>query len=232
MRCHLSLLCLAAAAFSAPADAAIRNFGIAGFDRIRIDGPFKVQLTTGIAPFARASGSPSAIDRVAVELQGRTLIVRPERSSWGGYPGDSTGPVEIAIGTHELTSAWVNGAGSLAITRIEGLSFDLSVQGPGLISVGQADVDQLRIGVAGTGAATIAGRTGKLTATVRGLSSLDAAKLVAKDARIGAEGPASVKAHVTNEAVLDGTGVATIALAGEPACTTKTSGSATVSGCR
>ena len=231
MRFHLPLLALAAV-LAAPAAAATRNFGVSGFDRVRVDGPFKVTLSTGIAPFARASGPQAALDRVAVDVQGRTLVVRPARSSWGGYPGEAQGPVEIVIGTHELGSAWVNGAGSLTIDKVRGLSFDLSVQGPGLIGIQQADVDQLRIAIAGTGSVSLAGKAGKMTAIVRGVSSLDATGLVAKDAKIGAEGPATIKATVTNEAVVDGSGVATITLAGSPSCTAKLTGSASVSGCR
>ena len=214
------------------ADAAVRNFGVSGFDRVRVDGPFKVRLTTGTAPFAKASGSQSGLDRVVVEVQGRTLVVRPERSSWGGYPGEAQGPVEISIGTHELNSAWLNGSGSLAIDKVKGLSFDLSVHGAGTVGIEQADVDQLRIAIAGTGSATLAGRAGKLTANIRGVSSLDGVGLVAKDARIGAEGPATVKVTVTNEATVNGAGVAAITLAGNPSCTARMTGSASLDGCR
>ena len=54
--------------------------------------------------------------------------------------------------------AWLNGAGALAIDRVKGLSFDLSVQGSGVAAIGQVDVDQLNVGVVGTGSARLAGR--------------------------------------------------------------------------
>ncbi|HEV2044211.1 MAG TPA: DUF2807 domain-containing protein, partial [Sphingomicrobium sp.] len=106
---------------AAPAAAAERNFGVSGFDRVRVDGDYKVTLTVGIAPFAKAKGSMRALDPVDIVVEGRTLIVRAKASaSWGGYPGESAGPVEISIGTHELTAAFVNGAGSLAINKVRG----------------------------------------------------------------------------------------------------------------
>jgi len=169
---------------------------------------------------------------VSIELQGNTLVVKPERAAWGGWPGEAEGPVEIEIGTHELSSAWVNGAGSLSINAVKGLSFDLSMQGSGLAGIARADVDQLRITILGTSTAKVAGKTGKLTALIRGVSNLDAAELVAKDARIAAEGPATVKAQVLGEAIVDGTGAANVELAGSPSCTQKLLGSATVSGCK
>lgn len=231
MRTRLPALLLALA-LSAPADAATRNFGITGFTRVKVDGPFQVQLATGVAPFASASGSPAALDRVAIDVQGNTLIVHANRSSWGGYPGRDTGPVQIRLGTHELSAAWLNGAGTLAIDRVTGLKFELSVQGSGGAAIRRADVDQLSVALAGTASAVIAGRAGKMTAVVRGISSLDAAGLAAKDASIGAEGAATVKALVTNAVTIDGSGPATVMLSGRPSCTVRVSGSASVSGCR
>jgi hypothetical protein len=231
MRACLPAILLALAAAS-PADAATRNFGISGFDRIRVDGPFKVRLTTGVPPFAKATGSAAALDGIAFDMIGRTLVIHLNRSSWGGYPGEPGGPVEISVGTHELSAAWLNGAGSLSINRIKGLTFDLSLQGSGDAAIERADVDQFRVTISGSANAAVSGRAGKLTATLRGISSLDASGLNAKDAAIGAEGPSTVKAVVSNSVKVDASGTATITLAGGPACTNKVSGSASVSGCR
>src|SRR5437763_17180832 len=85
-----------------PAGAATRNFGITSFEKVRVEGPFKVVLTTGVAPFARATGSSAALDRVAVEVRGNTLVVHSNLSSSDGYPGQNLGPVAISIGTHDL----------------------------------------------------------------------------------------------------------------------------------
>ena len=231
MRIFVPIIALLAC-FPLPADAATRNFGVSGFDRVRVEGPFKVRLATGVAPFASASGLANALDSIAIEVQGRTLVVRGIRSSWGGYPGESKGPVEISIGTHELTAAYLNGAGSLAIDKVRGLSFELSVQGAGSASIGAVAVDQLRVSLAGTATGKLAGTAPRLNATVRGISTLDASALASKDATIAAEGPAMVNASVSGTAKINAAGAATVALTGEPACTVAAIGSATVSGCR
>lgn len=222
----------AAAVLASPTGAATRNFGITSFDKIRVDGPFRVTLTTGVAPFARASGSAAAIDRVAIDVQGNTLVVHNNVSSWGGYPGKDPETVEIALGTHDLTSAWLNGSGLLSIDRVKGLSFGLSVQGSGASEIGQVNVDQLNVNIGGTANAKLAGQAAKVTAVVRGISSLDAARLSAKDATIGAEGAATIDASVSNSVTIDANGPATVRLAGRPGCTLRVSGSASVSGCR
>ena len=230
MKAWLPALCMAAIAAS-PAMAAERNFSVTSFDRVRVDGPYKVKLTTGVPPFAVATGSAIAIDRVSVSVEGRTLIVRQNPGSWGGYPGEAPGPVEIEVGTHELSQAWLNGSGTLAIDRIRGLTFDLALQGSGSAAIGDADVDQMKIGISGAGSVTIAGKAPKLTAVVRGTSTLDAAGLAAKDALVGAEGPSDVRVLATATAKVDARGTTSVAVGGNPSCTVKAEGSAVVTGC-
>lgn len=229
-----TLLILAAAlgSLATPAAAATRNFGITGFEKVRVDGPFKVTLATGVAPFAKASGSPAALERVAIDVLGNTLVVHSNLDSWGGYPGKDSGPVEISLGTHDLSSAWLNGSGTLAIDKVKGLTFDLSVQGSGAGAIGRVEVDQLNVSVVGTASARLAGTAARMTAVVRGVSTLDASALATKDATLGADGAATIGAAVGNSVKVDATGPTTIRLTGRPACTLRVSGSASVSGCK
>ena len=226
-------LTVAALLLASPALGAERNYSVTSFDRIRVDGPYQVTLKTNVSPFAKASGAQASIDGLSIRVEGRTLIVRANPSGgWGGYPGEARGPVTIELGTHDLSTAWVNGAGALAIDKVKGLQFDLAIQGSGAARIDSANVDQLRIGLSGAASSRIAGKALKLTATVRGASTLDAEALAVKDAVIGAEGPATVRASVSGTAKVNALGLASVALAGEPSCTAKAQGSATVTGCR
>lgn len=227
----LALLVLASLPM-APAKAATRNFSAPSFDRIRVDGPYQVQLKTDVAPYARANGSAAALDGVSVKLEGRTLIVRANTASWGGYPGEARGPVTIEVGTHDLNTAWLNGAGSLAIDKIRGLSFDLAIQGSGTAKIDHVDVDQMKVGMSGSASARLSGRALKLTAVVRGTSALDGEALRVKDATIGSEGPSIVKLAVSDTAKVNALGLAAVTLTGDPACEVKAQGSATVAGCK
>lgn len=222
------LLCTVAA----PAPAAERRFTITGFERIRVEGPFAVTLTTNSAPFARAQGTASALDRVIVEMQGRTLVVRRDRNGWGGNSADAGEPVEIALGTHDLSSATVNGSGSLSIDRVRGLKFDLSVAGAGLAEIASAEVDQLRIGLAGSALGKMQGKALRLSASLEGASALQAADLDVKDATIAASGPASIDLTASDTAKILAQGTAVVRLRGRPACTSRLEGSATVTGCK
>ena len=152
--------------------------------------------------------------------------------SWGGYPGKDVGPVEVVIGTHDLSAAWLNGSGSLSIDRVRGLSFGLSVQGSGAAEIAHADVDQLNLNIMGTASARLAGEAKKLTAIIRGVSSFDGAALSSHDATLGIDGSGTAAANVSDTVTVDASGPATVRLGGKPSCTLRVSGSATVSGCR
>lgn len=231
-RLPLILLLLLAALPAAAQPQSQRNYSVTSFDRIRLDGPYQLRLRTGVAPYARASGAAHSLDALALGVEGRTLVVRSGSGGWGGFPGEGRGPVTIEVGTHELSAAWVNGAGSLAIDRVRGLSFSVEVQGPGTVRIDQVDIDQLKVGLTGAGSARMAGRAARLTAVVRGTSALEADGLAATDAVIGAEGPAIVRVEVRNSATVTATGLAAVTLTGSPACTVKAQGSADVVGCR
>lgn len=235
MKYTVITLAFVSLAFASPANAAPveRNYGVSGFDRVRVDGNYKVVLTNDVAPYAKAKGSARAIDAVAIRVEGRTLVIGMNRSaSWGGYPGESAGPVEISIGTHELTAVWVNGGGAISINHVRGLSFEATAQGAGMINIDRMDVDQFKLALAGAATARLGGRAAMTTAIIRGSSLFDGETLAVKDATIGAQGPAIVKLAVSGTAKIDAIGVSSITLTGNPACTVKTQGSASVSGCK
>ena len=180
----LALLVLASlpAAAAAPTT---RTFSVTGFDRIRVDGPYKVSLRTNVAPYARATGTLASIDGLNMKVEG-----------------------------------------------VRGLAFEISIQGSGTARVDQVDVDQMKVGVSGAGTTRLSGRAAKLTATVRGTSAFEADGLRVTDAVIGAEGPSVVRAQVTNSAKVDASGLVSVTLTGDPACTVKARGSASVDGCK
>lgn len=230
MRPHLFLIAVLAT-LAAPAAAATRTYTVTGFDRIRVDGPYRVILATGVAPFARAEGSQAALDGVSVEVHGRTLIVRRKSSTFEDRSAAS-GPVSISAGTHELSAAWLNGPGGLAIDVVKGHKFDLSVSGSGAAEVGRLSVDTLDLSISGSASVALAGSAATAAFAIRGPSALEAAELSVKAAKIFAEGPTRVRLTATDTAKVDAKGLATVELGGGPACTVRPSNSAEVSGCR
>ena len=227
MRLHLPGLA-AAALLAAPAEAARRTYPVTGFERIRVDGPYRVKLITGVAPFANAAGSAAALDAVSIEVQGRTLVVRRKTASTAAGPG----PVEISLGTHELTSAWLNGSGGLAIDAVKAQAFKLGVSGSGAAEVGRLSVDRLQVSVSGSAAVALGGAAQEANFSVSGPSSVQALELSAKAATIAAEGPSTMRLTATQTAKVNAKGLAVVELSGAPACTIRPTSTAEVHGCR
>ena len=221
----LALLAFAAAA---PAGAAERSYSVTDFDRVQVEGPFQVTLTTGLASAARVEGSPQALDRITVEVLGSTLRVRSNRSGWGGYPGERTGPVRIALSTRELRAAAVVGSGSLDVDRARGLRVDLTVNGSGRLAVGGVEADNLVVGLLGGGRITLAGRARQLKATIQGSGDLAAAGLSVDDAQIDADTAGSVTVAVARTVKLNATGSGDVEILGNPGCTLEGQGTGNV----
>lgn len=227
----LSLAILAFASTAQAASTTTRSFGIRSFEKIRVEGPYRVTLKTGVAPFARARGPQAALDRIDFEMRGDMLLVRS--GPFAKNPAAAAlAPVEVELGTHDLSSAALTGAGSLAIDKVKGLKFDLSVQGAGTTDIAQVAVDQLSINLGGNAAARLSGKSQRMTAILRGLSTVELSGLQVSDAVFGAEGPSTVRATVTKAAKIDGRGTASFVLAGRPSCTLNVQGSVSVSGCK
>jgi len=222
----LALLALGAAS---PAAAVERRYSVTDFDRVQVDGPYRVTLRTGLASGARAEGSQQAIDHVSVEVQGGILRVRRNRSAWGGYPGEGVGPVTVTLTTRDLRTATVVGSGSLDIDKVRGLRTDLSVSGNGSLSVGAVESDNLIVGLLGGGRITLAGRAKQMKATIQGSGDLAASALRADDAQIASDTAGKVAVAVARTAKVIATGPGDVEILGAPTCNVESKGSGQVS---
>jgi hypothetical protein len=226
MRITLALLALAAAT---PALADERRYSVTDFDRIQVDGPYQVSLTTGGPASARATGSNAALNRLSIEVQGRTLRVRPNVSAWGGYPNAPTDLPAITVTTRTLDTAAVNGAGTLKIDKAKGLKFAVSLMGSGKATIGAVESDNLQVTMMGSGTIQLGGRAKSMRADVHGTASLDASALTAGDAQIIADTAGEVKLAVNRAVTVQANGSGDVAISGTPACTVKGNGAGQVS---
>ena len=222
---QLALLAFAAAV---PASAAERTYSITDFDRVQVDGPYRVTLTTGRSSAARAEGSTEALDHLSIDVQSGTLRVRRNRSAWGSPPAAGAGAVTVTLTTRDLRNASVIGSGSLDIDRAKGLRVDFSVSGSGRLSVASVEADNLVVGLLGGGRITLAGRTKQLRANVQGSGDLAAAALSADDAQIGSDTAGNVAVGVAKTAKVTATGAGDVEIIGSPTCTVQAKGSGQV----
>ena len=222
------MLGVLAVAFAAPAQAAERRFPVTDFDRVQVDGPYKVSLTTGRSPSVVATGSAQAIDSVSMEVQGRTLRIRPNRSAWGGYPGADKGPLTIRLSAHGLRAAMLNGSGSLEIDKARAPRFDLTLAGSGELNIGAIETDVLTLAMAGSGKLGIGGKAKTLRARILGSGNVEAEGLTATDAQITSETSGTVVIGVSRAAKVTSAGAGDVSIIGAPACTVSALGAGRV----
>lgn len=208
--------------------AAERTYSVTDFDRIKVEGPFRVLVETGKPSAARVEGSREASERVSIEVQGRLLRVRANSSAWGGYPGDSPGTVTVRLATRNVRAATVIGAGSLSVDKVVGLQAELQVSGSGAIEVGSVAADNLALAVIGAGTLTAAGTAKSVKATAQGSSSLDASGLKTLDAQVNAETSGTMTLAVDRTARIVSLGVGNVEIVGKPDCNVTVRGSGAV----
>jgi hypothetical protein len=215
---------------SLPATAATptRGYTVIGFDKIRVDGPFDVTVRTGLAPSARATGSTAALDRISIATQGSTLVIKPDNTAWGGYPGGAIGKVSVAVTMAGLSSAVLAGSGRLAIDRAKGQALELGLGGGGAITIGQVAVDRLNLTLTGAGNVTLAGRADQARLLLRGAGNLAAEALTVRQADIVSAGAGTVVLTASETAKVTSAGTGDVTILGKAKCTVEATGAGNV----
>ena len=222
------LAAIVALAAALPAAAAERRYAIQDFERIVVEGPFVVRLTTGRSTSASAEGSAQALDAVVVDVQGTTLRVRRNRTAWTGAPTRAVAPATITLTTRTLRAARVVGSGQLHISGLQALRADLVVEGSGRLSADGIDADNLSVGISGSGSLELAGTAETFTADLQGSGSMLAPHLSVETATVSAVTTGDVALAARRTATVNANGLGEIVIAGNPACTVRGPGASEV----
>lgn len=215
---------LALALLPAAAGASDRSVGIGSFDRLRVEGPFRVTVATG-SPRVTVSGERQAIDAVEVEANGTTLVVRARSGVWDGPDGQRSSanaePVVVTLSTPSLVSAYVIGAAQVSVAQMRGQRIDLSLSGTGALSVARADADQVNATVIGSGGIAVAGHAMRARLLTNGPGTIDAGGLAADDLTVRLDGPGETKGQARFTAQVVSTGLGRVTVAGNAKCSVK-----------
>ncbi|HET9428787.1 MAG TPA: head GIN domain-containing protein [Allosphingosinicella sp.] len=227
-RTILAIVALAAA-WASPAAAAERSYSVTDFDRIIVEGPYIVRVTSGRSTTARASGSNEALERLAMDVTGQTLRIRRDRTGERSGNAVQAGPVTIELTARTLRSARLIGPGTLDVDRAEGLRVELTVQGSGRLRATNIAADALSLGLLGSGRMEVAGTAETLRATVDGTGDLDGAGLRTESANIVTNTLGTVALAVSREANVSAMGLGNVAISGRPSCNVRGPGAGQVS---
>lgn len=207
------------AALAAPARAIDRRLSVTDFDRVIVEGPYRVSLVTGRPSSATISGSIAALDRVTVDVQGQTLRIRRNRSAWGGTPGADAGPLTVTLATRRLRSARLIGPAQLDVRGAAGLNVEFVVEGSGTLRATAVAADTLSLGLVGAGRLELAGTAGVLRGNFQGTGTVDSSALTSRSATVANTTSGDVLLAVRGPAAITNNGTGTVHVTGAPVCT-------------
>jgi hypothetical protein len=213
----------------APADAATRGYSVISFDRLIVTGPYDVAVKVGPGATAHAEGTPDAIERVSVEQQGNTLVVKPLPGGWGGWPQGDHGRVTLAITTPALAQVSVTGSGRVEIDRVRGDALDLRLAGSGSLHVDTVDVVEVQAISTGSGDLTLAGKSFSGQFLLTGSGNLAADGLVVQNAEASVTGSGDLALDATGKAKVSLAGSGSLRITGPATCQATQSGSGSLS---
>lgn len=216
MRCLALVSLLALTAASAADDA--RSYMVTGFDRIRVNGPFEVEIMSG-GNTASATGEPAALDRLSVRVQGSTLVVNSGTVGFERRSGDAPRATRIRIAAPLLRAVSANGGAQVRVAEMRAARVDLAIEGTGSLDVSGIRADQLFVAHNGMGTLSLAGTAASLRIRGAVAGTVDAAGLLANDATLLWESRGALTVGVRYTAQITANGQGPVTIIGKPFCT-------------
>lgn len=190
---------------------------VTGFDRLRVDGPFAVEVVPG-SPGVTLSGDRAALDRVAVRVEANTLIINAGTQSWESRAGSVASQARVRVAVPALRIVQANGGARLRIAELGGDRLDLSLNGDGRIDVARVAAQDLSVTLAGAGTVALAGSALHSRVRLYGASSFDGAAFTTADAQIVAASSGAMVLNVRYNARISATSSGAVRVLGNPRC--------------
>jgi hypothetical protein len=216
------------ALLASPAWAEDRGFSVTDFDRIEVDGAYDVSVETGKSPSALATGSGAGLDRLQIEVRGRTLRIRMSRVNGMSWRSDPIVPPKVRIGVPGLREAILRGSGSLSISKMRSATIRLLQIGSGSLSVAAVEADRLFANQAGSGMMALRGKALIGALSMEGSGQLAAEGLAVTDLTLTSRSAGAGKVIAVRTARVTSSGSGEVTIMGRAACTVTATGSGEV----
>ena len=211
----LALLCLFLLTASAAPQEKI--FLVTGFERVRVDGPFVVEIVRG-PTHAKAEGNARQLNRLDIHVDGTTLVVGAGAEGWNLARGESAGSPKITLTVPALRGLLVNGGGQVRVADMRGSRVDVAVSGGGTIEVAALQSDDLNLTLTGTGRIAVAGASRRGRLRSNGAGMIDAPGLLIGDATIVSESSGELSIGVRYTVRVFALGLGKVSIKGTPEC--------------
>jgi Putative auto-transporter adhesin, head GIN domain len=221
---RLAASIIALASF-APAQAAERSYLVGSFEDVIVEGDIIVDLTTGIAPSAKANGDRDRLSALKVERQGSVVRIRMEGLLANRVGGE---PLRVTLTGRNIGKILLRGNGKIKSTGLTMPQTRLEIRGSGEIEIASVNSDRLVALLVGAGKLTLGGgkvRDGDVTIDGSPViaSAVDMQKL-----KLFQNGPAKTQFLVDDSAEITNSGTGTISIDGKATCFIRQAGGATI----
>jgi hypothetical protein len=204
-----------------------RDFQVATFNGVSLEGSHDVIVTVGGAPSVRAEGAAEVLERLDIRVENGTLEIGTRRTSNFGF-GRESGSATIHVTVPSLAAASIGGSGDLLIDRVEGAQFTGAIGGSGNLQIRQLRVGQAQFAVAGSGNIQAAGAAERTNLSVAGSGDIDLSAVETRTAAISVVGSGDVRSRVTGTAEVSVMGSGDVEVSGPARCSVNRMGSGDV----
>ncbi|RYD54261.1 MAG: hypothetical protein EOP60_08105 [Sphingomonadales bacterium] len=214
---------------SAAAPDVERRYMVTSFERVRVNGPFEIEIITGTNS-ASAKGMADAIERLSLRVSGNTLVINSGTPAWGRRAQDAPEALRIRIAAPVLKGLSASGGAQIRVAEMRAARVDLALEGSSAIDVAGIRADELHAAHNGTGTLKLAGSA--VTARVRGTlaGTVDASAFMANDAILLWESRAPLTIGVRYTAQITASGLGPVTILGKPFCSIRGAAPVTCAG--
>lgn len=211
---------------AASISAADQRFTVGNFDEVVVEGEIIVNLVSGKAPSAIATGPQGKVGAVHVDRQGTVLHIRSNPVPHGQR---ETGPVTVNLTGRDVKRLALIGAGKITADSLNKDTVRIEMRGAGSINVGNLKAFRLMTIISGNGVLTVTkGDVVNGEVAIDGGASFISAGLVVQNLKLVHNGPASTLLTVTNTAELNNNGTGSITIEGSGTCVIRKAGSGAI----
>ena len=218
------LLIEAAAATAQPTRTAgrdgmmIETRDVRDFQEVALEGIGTLIIEQGDAEALTIEAEERVLDKIATEVQGGRLSIRPDRSF------RARESITYTLKVKQLTAIEVSGAGRAEARQLSADQLRLTVSGAGAASVGSLTATTLDVNGSGNAEFALAGTVDGQSVSLSGASAYQAADLASRVATVTADGASQATVRVSERLDAQASGASSIEYIGDPAVTQKVSG--------
>lgn len=211
---------------SGAAMAAEQRFTVGNYDEVIVEGDIIVNLTTGKAPSAIATGPQGKVGALRVERQGMVLRIRTTALQHGKR---DNGPVTVALSGRDIKRLALVGSGKISADNLDKDTIRIEMRGSGAITVANLKAFRLVTMISGNGTFTVTkGEVVNGEVAIDGGASFQSAGLTVQNLKLVHNGPASTLLTVSNTAEINNNGAGSITVEGSGTCVIRKAGSGTI----